>query len=225
MAGDVEIAKSRSGPCSIAFLGSFGSFSFSFFFGALDAAPSTRLPYHDDDDFNSYFNDLRLLVMGDNDNWNKGFREITKKDKTVVLGLKTIEQYLAANPTIQTRLKGGDKSDANAARTILLAWLTARGATSVPASGGPLHCICTYCGACGRSNPTEKMIHVAGTTKFSCSRWHPQAEQFRLHLAGTRSAGALGKGQQAMLSQADMMKAPPRNSSDNDDEDDVEDLQ
>ncbi|KAJ1626028.1 hypothetical protein T492DRAFT_843476 [Pavlovales sp. CCMP2436] len=128
------------------------------------------------------------------DKWNKGFREITKKDKTVVLGLNTIEQYLAANPTIQTRLKGGDESDANAARTILLAWLTARGATSVPASGGPLRCICTYRGACGRSNPTEKIIHVAGTTKFSCSRWHQQAEQFRLHLAGTRSAGALGKG-------------------------------
>ncbi|KAJ1637935.1 hypothetical protein T492DRAFT_834091 [Pavlovales sp. CCMP2436] len=46
------------------------------------------------------------------------------------------------------------------------------------------------------------MIHVAGITKFSCSRWHPQAEQIRLHVAGTRSAGALGKGQQAMLSQA-----------------------
>ncbi|KAJ1626073.1 hypothetical protein T492DRAFT_879075 [Pavlovales sp. CCMP2436] len=135
------------------------------------------------------------------DNWNKGFREITKKDKTV---------YLAANPTIQTRLKGGDKSDANAARTILLAWRTARGATSVLVSGGPSHCIRTYCGAFGRSNPTEKMIH---------------AEQFRLHLAGTRSAGALGKGEQAMLSQADMMKAPPCNSSDNDVEDDVEDLQ
>ncbi|KAJ1621485.1 hypothetical protein T492DRAFT_847020 [Pavlovales sp. CCMP2436] len=159
------------------------------------------------------------------DHWDKGFREITKKDKMVVLGLNTIEQYLAANPNIQTRLKGGDESDANAARTILLAWLTARGATSVPASGGPSRYICTYYGACGRSNSTEKMIHITGTTKFSCSRWHPQTEQFRLHLAGTRSAGALGKGQQAMHSQAGMMKAPPRNSSDNDDEDDVEDSQ
>ncbi|KAJ1626572.1 hypothetical protein T492DRAFT_909981 [Pavlovales sp. CCMP2436] len=54
----------------------------------------------------------RRLVMGDNR--NKGFREITKKDTTVVPGLNTIEQYLAANPTIQTRLKGGDESDANA---------------------------------------------------------------------------------------------------------------
>mmetsp|Transcript_47694 Transcript_47694/g.109770 ORF Transcript_47694/g.109770 Transcript_47694/m.109770 type:complete len:211 (-) Transcript_47694:283-915(-) len=131
--------------------------------------------------------------------WNKGFREITTKAKAIVLAKSAIDEFFMANPTIKARL---DESDAAAARTIFLSWLTNRGAINLPANSNNSHCVCTWCGECGRSNSCERGCHVACSTAKSCSVWNPQQAEFRVKLAGTQTAAKLGKEQQSMFRQA-----------------------
>ncbi|KAJ1631154.1 hypothetical protein T492DRAFT_839419 [Pavlovales sp. CCMP2436] len=58
----------------------------------------------------------------------------TTKAKAVVLAKSAINEFFVANPTIKDRLKSLDESDAAAARTIFLSWLTNRGTVNLPAS-------------------------------------------------------------------------------------------
>ncbi|KAJ1640078.1 hypothetical protein T492DRAFT_855404 [Pavlovales sp. CCMP2436] len=134
--------------------------------------------------------------------WNKGSREITTKAKAIVLAKSAIDKFSMANPTIKARLKSLDESDAAAARTIFLSWLTNRGAINLPANSNNSHCVCTWCGECRRSNSCERGCHVACSTAKSCSVWNPQQAEFRVKLAGTQMAAKLGKERQSMFGQA-----------------------
>ncbi|KAJ1640110.1 hypothetical protein T492DRAFT_832318 [Pavlovales sp. CCMP2436] len=95
---------------------------------------------------------------------NKGFREITFKAKAIVLAKFAIDEFFMANPTIKARLKSLDESDAAAARTIFLSWLTNCGAINLPANSNNSRCVCTWCDECGRSNSCERGCHVACST-------------------------------------------------------------
>ncbi|KAJ1627792.1 hypothetical protein T492DRAFT_908982 [Pavlovales sp. CCMP2436] len=73
--------------------------------------------------------------------WNQSFMEITTKDKTVVLTKSAIDELFVANPTVKSRLKSLDESDAAAARAIFLSWLTCRGAINLPANHNNSCCV------------------------------------------------------------------------------------